>query len=76
MESDWCKRELNYFYKAADQNGGVAIGNKSRIFKIVKTPVDKDTIEHLPGDIQKIFDEILDYKFYRLEPGTNSRLKN
>ena len=71
VESDWCKRELNYFYKAADENGGVAIGNKSRIFKVVKTPVDKDTIEHLPGDIQKIFDEILDYKFYRVEPGTN-----
>lgn len=68
VESVWCKRELNVFYKAADQNGGVAIGNKSRIFKVVKTPVDKDAIEQLPDDIQKIFDEILDYKFYKWEP--------
>ncbi len=70
VESDWCKSELNSFYKAADLNGGLAIGNKSRIFKVVKTPVDKDAIENLPRDIQKIFDEILDYKFYRLEPQT------
>ena len=70
VESDWCKRELNYFYKAADENGGIAIGNKSRIFKIVKTPVDQEVIEQLPGDLQRIFTDILDYKFYRWEPET------
>ena len=70
VESDWCKRELNYFYKAADQNGGVAIGNKSRIFKIIKTPVDKEAIDRLPADLQRIFQEILDYKFFRWEPET------
>lgn len=70
VQSDWCKHELNFFYKAADENGGVAIGNKSRIFKIVKTPVDEEAIEQLPGDMQKIFHDILDYKFYRWEPET------
>jgi hypothetical protein len=70
VQSDWCKHELNYFYKAANQTGGLAVGNKSRIFKVVKTPVDKDAIQELPGDIQRIFDEILDYKFYRWESDT------
>ena len=70
LDSDWCKRELDSFYKAAADNGGISIGNKSRIFKILKTPVDKDVIEHLPEGIHKIFDEILDYKFYIQEPAT------
>lgn len=70
VDSDWCRRELEEFYNAADLNGGVTIGNKSRIFKIVKTPVDKDVIENLPGQIYKIFDEILDYKFYIQETVT------
>lgn len=70
LGSDWCKRELGSFYQAASTNGGVSIGNKSRIFKIVKTPVDKDTIEKLPEGIHRIFDEILDYKFYIQDPVT------
>lgn len=70
VESDWCRRELDCFYRLADQNGGVAVGNKSRIFKIVKTPVDREAIDQLPTELHKIFDEILDYKFYRLEPET------
>jgi hypothetical protein len=68
--SDWCKREMGAFYKAAVANGGLSVGNKSRIFKIVKTPVDKDVIEKLPDDIHRVFDEILDYKFYLQEPAT------
>ncbi len=70
VRSDWCTRELDEFYKAADRNGGVSIGNKSRIFKVMKTPVDKDAIEKLPVEICKIFDEILDYKFYIQEATT------
>jgi hypothetical protein len=70
LGSDWCKREMGAFYKAAAANGGISIGNKSRIFKIVKTPVDKDVIEKLPDDIHRVFDEILDYKFYLQEPTT------
>ena len=50
--------------------GTLSIENKSRIFKIIKTPVDQDEIEHLPEDIHKIFDEILDYKFYIQDPST------
>lgn len=64
IESDWCKREMEGFYKAAFQNGGISVGSKSRIFKVVKTPVPKEEIEQLPTEIHKIFDDILDYKFY------------
>jgi len=70
LDSDWCKREMAAFYKAAIESGGISIGNKSRLFKIVKTPVDREVIERLPDGIHQVFDEILDYKFYFNEPAT------
>ncbi|MEP7107932.1 MAG: TIR domain-containing protein [Ferruginibacter sp.] len=70
IESDWCKKELDAFYQAASYTGGVNIGNKSRIFKIIKTPVDREKIELLPEKLHRLFDEILDYKFYIQDPGT------
>jgi hypothetical protein len=39
VESDWCTRELEAFIDSAKNKGGVAIGNKLRIIKVVKTPV-------------------------------------
>jgi hypothetical protein len=41
-QSEWTTRELNEFWKAAEQQGGVQIHNKSRIFKVLKTPVPLD----------------------------------
>ena len=40
MASDWCKRELTAFCAEAARSGGLAAGNKGRVFKVVKTPVD------------------------------------
>src|SRR4029453_5742311 len=40
VRSEWCTRELRAFCEAAALTGGVTIGNKSRIFKVVKTPAD------------------------------------
>ena len=42
VRSEWTNRELNEFWKAAEQQGGVQIHNKSRIFKVLKTPVPLD----------------------------------
>ena len=43
MASDWCKRELTAFCVEAGRSGGLAAGNKGRVFKVVKTPVDDQT---------------------------------
>ena len=43
MASDWCKRELTAFCAEAVRSGGLAAGNKGRVFKVVKTPVDDQT---------------------------------
>jgi hypothetical protein len=40
--SEWCRRELTYFREAATAHGGLRIGNKSRIIKVVKLPYDAE----------------------------------
>jgi len=54
-------RELIEFWKAAEQQGGVQIRNKSRIFKVLKTPVPLD--EQSPP-----LRSLLGYEFYRVDP--------
>lgn len=61
MKSDWCMRELREFWKASATTGGMRIGNKARIFKIVKTPVP---LEQQSADFQ----DVLGYEFYTVDP--------
>jgi hypothetical protein len=37
LKSEWCVKELREFYKAAEQTGGLRVGEKARVFKVVKT---------------------------------------
>jgi TIR domain-containing protein len=39
VKSEWCLRELNEFSKNAEMNAGLMIGDKMRIFKVVKTRI-------------------------------------
>ncbi len=57
VQSEWCNRELNEFCRAAERSGGVHIGDKARIFKVVKTPV---RAERLPEPVQPM----LGYEFF------------
>ena len=63
VKSEWCVREVNEFIKACKNNIGVRVQNKSRIFKIVKTPTD---LKEHPEDIQGL----LGYDFYKVDPQT------
>jgi hypothetical protein len=56
-QSEWCNRELEAFCRAAERTGGVRIGDKARIFKVVKTPVNR---ERLPEQVQPM----LGYEFF------------
>jgi hypothetical protein len=61
VRSEWTIRELNEFWKAAEQQGGVRVRDKSRIFKVLKTPVPLD--EQSPP-----LRSLLGYEFYRVDP--------
>jgi hypothetical protein len=57
VQSEWCNRELKEFYRIAESSGGARIGDKARIFKVVKTPVVR---ERLPEEVQPM----LGYDFF------------
>ncbi|HYE65500.1 MAG TPA: TIR domain-containing protein [Pyrinomonadaceae bacterium] len=46
VKSEWCLRELNEFCRGAESSGGLRVGDKSRVFKVVKTYIP--LAEHPP----------------------------
>jgi hypothetical protein len=58
VQSEWCSREAWEFCRAAEQSAGIFVENKARIFKVVKTPVDRE--EPLPPAMKSV----LGYPFY------------
>ncbi len=63
VKSDWGRRELAAFCKAAEEQGGVRVHDKARIFKVLKTPVDR---ELHPPELQSL----LGYEFFKEDPVT------
>lgn len=58
VDSKWCKRELNAFCEAAEHTGGVTIDNKSRVIKVIKSPVDDQS------DLPEVIQEQLGFDFF------------
>ena len=67
VNSEWCTRELNEFYNSVENSGSVRVGDKSRIIKVVKTPVDGDSDA---GSVHKIFKSLLGFEFFDIDPET------
>ena len=61
VDSDWCRREAREFCISAEASCGLVVGNKARVFKIIKTPVDSQ--EPLP----QVMRETLGVDFYVLD---------
>ena len=61
VHSEWCTRELSEFARASQSSGGVRVADKSRIFKVVKTPVPP---EQHPHEVQPL----LGYEFFVVDP--------
>ncbi|MCA8974858.1 MAG: TIR domain-containing protein [Planctomycetes bacterium] len=59
LKSDWCPREVREFCSAAAEHGGIRVDNKSRIFKVIKTPVEDQ--DSLPPEVTKA----LGYEFFK-----------
>lgn len=63
VESEWCRRELTTFHDAARASGHLRQGNKSRIFKVIKTELPFD--RHPPEIL-----DLLGYELYLKDPQT------
>jgi hypothetical protein len=57
IRSEWCLRELNAFCEAAERTGGLSISNRSKLFKVIKTPIPRD--QHPDQTV-----ELLGYEFF------------
>ena len=58
VNSQWCRDEAAAFCAAAEQSGGLTRDNKSRVFKVVKTP--PATLDPLPA----VMREMTGYEFF------------
>src|SRR5580658_555825 len=63
VKSEWARKELSEFCKAAESQGGVSFRNKARIFKVLKTPVP---LELQPTELGSV----LGYQFFNIDPDT------
>lgn len=63
LQSDWCRWELEGFCRASEKEGGVRVGDKARIFKVIKTPIP---LERHPAPLQPL----LGYEFFVTDPVT------
>jgi len=63
IKSEWTRKELGEFWKAAKQQGGTGLRDKTRIFKVLKTPVPLET--HPPE-----LAPLLGYEFFKIDPDT------
>jgi hypothetical protein len=74
VKSKYCREELNEFYDRAALNGGIKINNKSRIFKVVKTPIGKNdpnvdplADSKLPIELRTLLQQSVGYNFFEID---------
>jgi len=63
VDSKSCREEIEFFPQAAERTGGVRIGTRKRVFKVLKTPVPLEGHPEITRDL-------LGYEFYRIDPAT------
>jgi hypothetical protein len=63
LQSDWCLGELREFCRLADKTGGLRVGDTMRVFKVVKTHIEREL--HPPE-----FQKQLGYEFYEIDKAT------
>lgn len=63
LNSEWCTREVREFCEQAEHQGGVMVGHKSRVFKVLKTPIDSER------SLPPIISDVLGYEFFTFENG-------
>jgi hypothetical protein len=65
LNSEWCTREAREFCETAERTGRLMIGNKSRLFKVIKTPVDDQMGDGLPAQMK----DLLGFDFFAYKDG-------
>src|SRR5262249_20705168 len=61
VESEWCTREVRQFCPPAERDATLVVDNKSRVIKVIKTPVDSE--DTLPP----LMKQVLGYPFFTMD---------
>jgi hypothetical protein len=69
LQSEWCRNELVEFYNQAIKTGGIKINNRSRIFKVMTTPITEHDWDGLglPSELRMVLQESLGYEFFEYD---------
>ncbi|NIQ59512.1 MAG: hypothetical protein GWN71_41055, partial [Gammaproteobacteria bacterium] len=67
VKSPGCAREAEVFWKSARDAGNLRLEDRTRLLKVVKTPVaDSD----LPEPLDEVFSDLLSFDFFSVDPET------
>jgi serine/threonine protein kinase len=67
MKAEGCRREVAAFYQHTNNQGGLWYSEKSRLLKVVKTPVE---MREMPAPLSEIFARLADFNFFELDAAT------
>ena len=64
VHSEVCQREVEGFWRGAEQTGGRWVDQKSRLLKVLKTVVSE---EQMPPQLADIFSPLFGFEFFELD---------
>jgi serine/threonine protein kinase len=72
LKAEGCRREVAAFYQHATKQGGLCYGEKARLLKVVKTPVE---MRDMPAPLSEIFARLADFNFFEMDAATGRVLE-
>lgn len=67
LKSEWCTREITNFCRRAEDEHRLVVGNKARVIKVLKLPVDGS------GALPEAVGQLLGYEFYEFDEDRTPR---
>lgn len=61
VRSDYCRMEFEEFCRKAQEEGSLAVGDRARVMKVLKTPIEL-------GEMPPPMPDLLGYEFFRFDP--------
>lgn len=67
LKSEWCAREIRSFCQRAEAADSLVVGNKARVIKVLKLPVDGD------AQLHAAMGQLLGYDYYEFDEDRTPR---
>jgi serine/threonine protein kinase len=67
VKSEVCRKEVEQFWRGAEQTGGRWVDEKARLLKVLKTAVSE---QEMPRPLADIFSPLFGFEFFELDPAT------